>query len=220
MKYSFLILIIGLVIVLGAFLIIQNGQVSPFNIEKLQELIETNQIPENDPELFEQTINTLIKTGQIETYLNTSSIIIFATTISVGLFMIVFGIHTIIDKLFARQFFEKADYKIAARRSFLFTFVIVGTLVLRFFRVEWNSVFLIIPFALIVELAVIYFTISSKHEEIDIEEEKIDKEEDEALTKIEEAIEQSFENTHRGDIREELRSIVKKTDDDEFDPEE
>jgi hypothetical protein len=192
MKYSFLSLIIGLILIAGAFLLIQKGNVSPFEVSKLQSLIDTNQIGENDYEQFEESIDDLIKSGQIDTYLNTSSIVIFLITLSLGLFMFFFGVHTILDKLFFKKFFEKPNYKVALRRSLLFTGTLFGIMVLRYYRLEWNSVVLIFPFILIIELTVIYFTSSSKSQEIDIQEEKIDTESDELLTKIEDEIMSSF----------------------------
>lgn len=193
MKYSFLSLIIGLILIGGAFLLVQKGNVSPFEVPKLQEYINTNQIGENDYEEFDKAIDDLIKSGQIEKYLNTSSIVIFLITVSLGLSLFFFGVHTIIDKLFFKKFFEKPNFKVAVRRSVILTATVIGIMVLRFYRLEWNSVVLIFPFVLIVELTIIYFSSSSKVEEIDIKEAQIDSESDELLTKIEEEIAGSFE---------------------------
>jgi Ca2+/Na+ antiporter len=204
MKYSFLSLIIGLILIAGAFLLIQKGNVSPFEVSKLQSLIDTNQIGENDYDTFDESLDDLIKSGQIDTYLNTSSIVIFLITISLGLAMFFFGVHTILDKLLFKKFFEKPNYKVALRRSFLLTGTLVGIMVLRYYRLEWNSVVLIFPFVLIVELTVIYFTSSSKSEEIDKKEEQIDTESDVLLTKIEDEIMSSFgvENTEENNSEE------------------
>ncbi len=194
MKYSFLSLIIGLILIAGAFLLVQKGNVSPFEVPKLQEYINTNQIGENDYEEFDKAIDDLIKSGQIEKYLNTSSIVIFLITVSLGLSLFFFGVHTIIDKLFFKKFFEKPNFKVAVRRSVILTGTVIGIMVLRFYRLEWNSVVLVFPFVLIVELTIIYFSSSSKVEEIDKKEEQIDTESDALLTKIEEEIVDSFES--------------------------
>ena len=76
MKYSFISLIIGLILIIGAFLLLQRGNVSPFKVDELQALINENQIGENDYEIFDNKINELIANGQIELYLASSSIII------------------------------------------------------------------------------------------------------------------------------------------------
>lgn len=192
MKYSFLSLIIGLILIGSAFFLVQNGNVSPFEVSKLQSVIDTNQIGENDYEVFDEAIDDLIRSGQIDEYLNTSSVFIFLITVSLGLSMFFFGVHTILDKLFFKKFFEKPNYKVAFRRSLLLTGTIVGIMILRYYRVEWNSVVLIYPFVLIVELTFIYFTSSSKSEEIDKKEDLIDTESDVLLTKIEDEIMSSF----------------------------
>ena len=57
MKYSFISLINGLILIIGAFLLLQRGNVSPFKVDELQALINENQIGENDYEISDNTMN-------------------------------------------------------------------------------------------------------------------------------------------------------------------
>ncbi len=164
MKYSFISLIVGIILIVGAFLILQRGNVSPFKVSQLQELINENQIGENDYELFEEKIDELIANGQIEVYLESSSVVIFVCTLALGVALVFFGIHSIVDKLFFKKFFEKANFPVAIRRALLFTGVIVAGLILRFYRVEWNMVVLLIPLFIVIELIVVYFSADKSEE--------------------------------------------------------
>ncbi len=158
MKYSFISLIIGLILVTGAFLLLQRGNVSPFKVDQLQALINESQIGENDYEVFDNKINELIANGQIELYLESSSVVILLITVALGFALTFFGIHTIIDKLFFKKFFEHANFQVGIRRSLLFTGVIIAAIILRFYRVEWNMVILLIPLFIVVELIIVYFS--------------------------------------------------------------
>lgn len=164
MKYSFISLIIGLILIMGAFLLLQRGNVSPFKVNELQALINENQIGENDYEIFDNKINELIANGQIELYLETSSVIILLITVALGFALIFFGIHTIVDKLFFKKFFEHANFQVGIRRSLLFTGVIIAAIILRFYRVEWNMVILLIPLFIVVELIIVYFSADKSEE--------------------------------------------------------
>lgn len=158
MKYSFISLIIGLILIIGAFLLLQRGNVSPFKVDELQALINENQIGENDYEIFDNKINELIANGQIELYLESSSIIILLSTTALGFALIFFGIHTIVDKLFFKKFFERANFQVGIRRALLFTGIIIAAIILRFYRVEWNMVILLIPLFIVFELIIVYFS--------------------------------------------------------------
>ncbi|MCA9386847.1 hypothetical protein KC669_02310 [Candidatus Dojkabacteria bacterium] len=113
-----IIILIGLGIMLsflGAYFV---SVKSPFDIKKIQEYIEKNEIVQSDDENLNNVIEDLIKANQSIYYFSENTFIA-ATIFTFVITCFAASIHLVIDKLFFREFYETASIYIALRRGLL-----------------------------------------------------------------------------------------------------
>lgn len=116
-------------IVLGFLTSYFVGNISPFDKNKIESLIDTMQLQEGDEDKLHAELKRLFDEGMILEYLSTNAYIGFIIFLG-SVFFIFLSIHSSIDKLFFKKFFEKPTYKIAIRRGleliFILSYIIIG----------------------------------------------------------------------------------------------
>lgn len=103
----------------GAFALNIITTLSPFNIEKIEELIEDEEIAENDEDKLNEEIEKLIDDGFIFEYLSTNAYSA-GVLLLVSFFTFLSAIHLSVDKLFFKKFYEEPAYGNAFRHAGFF----------------------------------------------------------------------------------------------------
>lgn len=104
---TFRIVLISLA--LGIFFFIAYLQIrqsiSPYDLDKVQELINKLEIEEDQEERLAQELQSIREDGQIIEYLS-SQVLVGFTSLVLSVGFTFFAIHTAIDKLFFKKFYE------------------------------------------------------------------------------------------------------------------
>lgn len=142
MRNFFLSLFLGITFLIAGFILVNTPDLSIFDKDKLNELIDSGEIEPGQEERLNSEIQQLIDRGLIIPYLSPNFFLIDILILS-GVFCFIYAVHLLIDKLFFREFYQNPSNKIALRRAAIITIVIFSLRVLRLYRVEFQI--LIIP---------------------------------------------------------------------------
>lgn len=93
-------------------------QYSPFDLAKVQDLIEQKQIEETNVELLNQEFELLKSEGLLINYISPIAFAAFLL-LTGAVVSAVIAFHLSIEKLFFRKFFEEPDFKVALRRALI-----------------------------------------------------------------------------------------------------
>lgn len=114
LKKVFILTTIGLVLLALSYYLMQSF--SPFKQEKLEELIESKEIEEEDIETLNSEINIIIKDGFILDYLSSNAYLTFGLILA-SVLCLFSSLHLTIDKLFFKKFYEVPSLFDAVRRG-------------------------------------------------------------------------------------------------------
>lgn len=96
---------------------------SPFNLEKIQELVIQNEIQPGEDDKLNIFMTDLRLKGKILEYVNGDFYIGIVIGLT-GIFLIFNTIHLTLDKLFFKNFYEKASFFDSVRRGFILVLTI------------------------------------------------------------------------------------------------
>jgi len=149
MKLVFVFLTISIFFLFTSIFIVNNF--SPFDMQKVEELVSDSKISENSPEQLDQEIQSLVSQGLIFDYLsNNAYLAIFVSAASLTCFIAC--IHLFIDKVFFKSLWQKPSVFNALRRSILLSISILIIIYLKFLRVELLTLLLIPASAIVIEI--------------------------------------------------------------------
>jgi hypothetical protein len=117
-------------------------QYSPFDLQKVQELIQQKQIEESNIALLNQEFETLKSEGLLINYLSPIAIGAFLL-LAGGVVSAVIAFHLSIEKLFFRKFYEEPDFKVALRRALIIGLGFAAIIALQV--LGYDNQFLIFP---------------------------------------------------------------------------
>ncbi len=160
MKIGLIFLVIG--IFLSAVLAYQLQNFSPFNTEKIQDLIVSENITSDDKDKIDDLIREKVVSLSVFEYLNDSSYIVFVL-LNIVIILFFSSSHIFIDKLFFKNFFESPNYFRAIRRGILLSITLSLVIYIRLLKVDISNV-LLIPLASFI-LEVILSSINLKRKE-------------------------------------------------------
>lgn len=149
MKLVFVFFTISIFFLGLTIFIVQNF--SPFDIQKIEEVISDAEISTNSPEKLDQEISALISQGLIFDYLSNNAYLLLIVS-AASLTSFICAIHLFIDKIFFKSLWEKPSLFNALRRSLLFSVSIVLVIYLKFLRVEPISLLLVPVSAVVIEI--------------------------------------------------------------------
>lgn len=172
MRKVILYLIIGVLLILAAYFL--SRELSPLNLEKLEELILAEEIQAGDVEKLNEEINELISRGLIMSYLSENAYVIVLCALG-GIFFLFISIHLVIDKIFFKNFYENPSTFDAVRRGLFFVGAIALLLFSKLNNAEPYVMGLIIVVPILIEVVIkLYF--KKPPEEKKVEEEVVEKE--------------------------------------------
>lgn len=118
---------------------------SPFDLQKVQQLIEQKQIEEGDIAMLNQEFETLKSEGLLINYISPIALGAFLLLVG-GVVSAVLAFHLTIEKLFFRKFFEEPNFKVALRRALIIGFGFAAIILLQVFG--YDNQYLIFPVAI------------------------------------------------------------------------
>lgn len=98
---------------------------SPFDLNKIQQIIEQKQIDDTKPELLNMEIEKLKSEGLLLGYLSSMSYAAFVLLL-VGISCSIIATHLAVDKLFFKKFYENPSLSNAIRRGVIIALVVGG----------------------------------------------------------------------------------------------
>lgn len=155
MKRGIIFLTLGITLIALATLFFQSF--SPLNLEKIQELVIQNDIQPGENDKLIDTLLDLRSTGKLVEYLNGDFYIgIFIGLI--GIFLVFNTIHLTVDKLFFKNFYQKASFFDSIRRGSLFIISLFLMVMLGLSGYLFNDLLLGLVVILLIEvLFTLYF---------------------------------------------------------------
>lgn len=155
MRKGIIFFVIGITLILLSALFFQSF--SPLNLEKVQELIIQNEIQPGDEDRLNDVLKELRLTGKLTDYLNGDFFVGFIIALS-GIFLIFNTFHLTIDKLFFKNFYEKASLFDSIRRGLLLCISLFVFSILSLIGYTLNDILLGAVLILLVEiLFAVYF---------------------------------------------------------------
>jgi hypothetical protein len=149
MKKAVIILVLGIFLSILAYFLL--SELSPFKQDKLQELIELNQIEEDDFDSLNIAIQEVIDRGLIFQYLSENAYIVGAIILA-SLFCVFTAAHLFIDRIVFRNHFERPSLVSAFRRGFILVIVIALSFYSHLSHLEWYFTPLIILSGILIEV--------------------------------------------------------------------
>lgn len=134
--------------------------VSPFDLDKMQELAEENLIEKEEWEQLDYQIEYLIERDIILEYFSPDA---YVGLVSIAL-TIVFSfsaIHVVLDKLLFKKFFEKPSIFNALRRGVLIGGTLLAMLYFKLYGLDYYTIAAIPAFILVVELWISLYIIDA-----------------------------------------------------------
>lgn len=122
----------------------------PFDLQKIQQLIELKQIEENDIDRLNAEIEAIKEGGLLINYLSPIVFAAFSLLIS-GIAGAIIATHLAIDKLFFKKFYEQPKMTTAVRRGLLIAVLVGAIIVLNIFAYQQAYVLMVILVAIIIE---------------------------------------------------------------------
>lgn len=150
-----LYLILGIIFAIISYALLQ--ELSPFNQQKIEELIESKEIEEEDFEKLNNEIDIVIQRGLIFNYLSENAYIV-AFCILLSIFCLFVSIHLVLDKIFFKNFYENASHFDALRRGFLLILSIALFIFAKLSRAETYVLILLVIVPIVIEVVIkVYF---------------------------------------------------------------
>ena len=150
MKTGFIFLAISIFLtLLGSFVL---SNFSPFDLDKVQEIVDQNEVSKNNSDALDAKIQTIIQQGLIFDYLSTNAylaLFIFAGSI----FAFVAFLHSVIDKIFFKSIWQAPSLFNAIRRALLFSASVLLMIYLRFLNVDTATILLVPVTGIVAEFA-------------------------------------------------------------------
>jgi hypothetical protein len=125
---------------------------NPFNEEQIAQLVRSENIQVSEE--FQQVVTELVDKGLIMEFLNMRNVFLLGTTISLAILAGFMFIHTVLDKLFFRKFYEQPSMILALRRGSLVCLGLISLFVYRLFAAEWYLAVLTLSLLVIVEVVI------------------------------------------------------------------
>ncbi|MEP7103941.1 MAG: hypothetical protein ABI721_04515 [Candidatus Dojkabacteria bacterium] len=160
MRHFFVFFIVGVFFAFIARYMIVSPDISPLNLDMVQKLIEEKNIGVDDSKQLNAEIQSLIDRGLILSYLSPNAYLL-AVSILASIFCFFSSIHLFVDKLFFKNFYEKASLFNATRRGLLLCISIGAVVYLRLYRVE-DYVLILVPIAAVAIEAIFFFNSKSR----------------------------------------------------------
>ncbi|MFS8131489.1 MAG: hypothetical protein ACMG57_05965 [Candidatus Dojkabacteria bacterium] len=162
MRQFIAFLVVGIFFALFSRYIITSPDISPLNLDMVQQLITDKGIGPDDTKQLDTEIQNLIDRGLVINYLSTNAYLLgFSLLASILCFFVC--IHLFFDKLFFKNFYEDASLFIAIRRGLLLCISIGAVVIFRLYRVETYVLFLTPVAAITIEGV---FMFSSKNRKL------------------------------------------------------
>lgn len=127
---------------------------TPWDKEGLNTELEAQEIESNEETI--EYINETIELGLIWDYINLKSFVIVSLSIGLAVGCIFASIHTFIDKLFFKKFYEETEWLIAFRRGIELSLILLSFVILRL--MSGLTIFTAIPIVFIIILIEYYIT--------------------------------------------------------------
>jgi hypothetical protein len=143
--------IIGTLLLITAYFL--SRELSPLNLDKIEELILTEEIPSGDKEALNKAINELFERGIIVSYLSENAYVIVLSGLF-GIFFLFVAIHLVIDKIFFKNFYETPSSVTAIRRGFLLVLTLGFLIFAKLNKAEGYLYLLIIIVPILLEIVV------------------------------------------------------------------
>ena len=196
MRRVALYLFLGIIFSVLSFYLIQ--ELSPFDTQKLEEIVE---------------IQNIIDRGLVFSYLSENAYIIGGSILA-SIFFIFISIHLFIDKLFFKNFYENASSFDAIRRGFLLILAIVFLIFSKLSKAENYVLILIVLLPFLLEFVYVFYFKKENFENTEelpeeVEENRIDGKH----ISYEETISELDRFNYKKDLGEESESIDKNTSD-------
>lgn len=160
MKQFFIFLVVGIFFGFFSRYILTSPEISPLNLEMVQQLIIDKNIGPDDAKQLDSAIQDLISRGLIINYLSPNSFLL-AFSLLASIFCFFICLHLFFDKLFFKNFYENASIFIAVRRGILLCIAIGAVIIFKLYRIETYVLFLVPIVALTIE-GIFYFSSRSK----------------------------------------------------------
>ncbi len=161
MRQFIVFLVVGIFFGIFSRYILTSPDISPLNLEMVQQLITDKGIGPDDSKQLDVEIQNLIDKGIIINYLSTNAYLM-AFSILATIFCFFVCIHLFVDKLFFKNFYENASLYVAIRRGFLLCLSLGAIVFFRLYRVETYVLFLV-PLAAFTIEGVFIFSFKSRH---------------------------------------------------------
>jgi len=150
MKQFVIFLVIGIFFALFSKYIVSSPDIPPLNMDMVQQIITDKGIGPDDAKKLDEEIQNLIDRGLIINYLSTNAYLLaFSILASILCFFVC--IHLFVDKLFFKNFYERASLFIAIRRGLLLCLSIGAIILFKLYKVETYVLFLVPIAALTIE---------------------------------------------------------------------
>jgi|SRR5690606_23158868 len=166
MRRVVIYLIIGIFFGLIAYFLIH--ELSPFKMELLHELVESEGIAKGDFASLNSEIQNLIDRGLILSFLSENAYIV-GFCILASIFFIFTAIHLVIDKVFFKNFYENPSHFDALRRGFLLVLSLALAVFAKLSRAEVYIILLIFIVAILGEVVFVMYFKDRKRTEDNLE---------------------------------------------------
>jgi hypothetical protein len=134
--------------------------VSPFDLDKMQQLAEENVIEEEEWEQLDFQIEYLIERNIILEYLS-SDAYIGIVSVALTLVFAFAAIHIVIDKLLFKKFFEKPSLFNALRRGLFIGGTLLAVLYAKLYGMDYYTIAAIPAFVFVVELWISLYIVNA-----------------------------------------------------------
>lgn len=125
---------------------------NPFNEEQIAQLVRSENIKVSEE--FQEVVTELIDKGLILEFLDVRNVLLLGTTVTLAVLSGFMFVHTVIDKLFFRKFYEQPSLLLAFRRGVLVCLALVSIFIYRLFAAEWYLTVLTIGLLIIIEVMI------------------------------------------------------------------
>jgi len=152
MKYTWIFLILAFFFAYISSFLIRTQ--TPWNKGKLNEELAGEGIVSNEKAI--DYIDETIELGLVWDYINIRSFLLLSITIGLVISCAFGSVHSFIDKLFFKKFYEEADWKLAFRRGSEISLLIFSLVILRL--MAGLTIFTVIPVFLLFIIIEYYLT--------------------------------------------------------------
>jgi hypothetical protein len=173
MRRFFLYFVLGFILILSSFFLAQN--LSPFQMEKIEELIIQNDIVNEDFERLDSIVYELVRRGLILSYLSENTYIVLFCFL-LGIFFVFISIHLFLDKLIFKKFYEEPSNFNAIRRAIL---LILSIVLFLFSKLNLSPSY--VPILIVIAPFVIEAAYYLYFKKIDVDDKKEDTDEQELV---------------------------------------